>query len=239
MLVNDLVTNIIATVAAFILSLIWLRLNDFIAHKGWMSGPVSRKMIHIGTGPLFVLTWLLYRDTPSARFLAALIPLATTIQFALVGLGLWRDPSAVEAMSRSGKREEILRGPLYYGIVFVVLTLIFWKDSPAGIVAMMILCGGDGLADVVGRRYGAQRLPWSRRKTWAGSVAMFAGGWVFSLAMLAVFLALGVFKGSLVEYLPAISLVALAGTLVESLTPNDFDNLTVPFITALLGRFLF
>jgi len=54
-------------------------------------------------------------------------------------------------MSRNGDRREILRGPLYYGIIFVVMTLVFWKDSPIGMVAVMLMCGGDGLADIMGR----------------------------------------------------------------------------------------
>ncbi len=171
--------NAISLIISFGLALAWLRLNDFFAHRGWVSSGLSRKIIHIGTGPIFVLTWLFFGDDPAARFLAALIPLAITLQFALVGLGVWRDPSAVAAMSRTGDRREILRGPLFYGIVFVLLTIIYWKDSPIGIVALMLLCGGDGLADVIGKRLGTVRLPWSKNKSWAGTLAMFAGGWLF------------------------------------------------------------
>lgn len=239
MVVNDMVSNIAATFAALALSLIWLRFNDFMAHRGWISGPLSRKIIHIGTGPLFVLTWLLYKDIPSARFMAALIPLGITIQFALVGLGIWRDPSAVEAMSRTGDRKEILRGPLYYGLVFVALTLIFWKTSPTGIVALMLLCGGDGLADVIGKRLGNHHLPWSKRKTWAGSLSMFLGGLVFNSIILGIFTLCGVFKGSLVDYLPAVTLISLAGTIIESFPLTDLDNLTVPLTAVILGLFLF
>lgn len=239
MFAYPLVTNIIATIAAFALSLIWLRINDFFAHRGWISGPLSRKIIHIGTGPLFVLTWLFFPDLPSARFLAALIPLAITFQFALVGLGIWRDPSAVEAMSRSGDRREILRGPLFYGIVFVVLTLIYWKDSPVGIIALMLLCGGDGLADVMGQRFGTRRLPWSKRKSWVGTISMFMGGWVLSVLILSIFIAAGIFKSSITSFLPGITIIALAGTIVESFPWSDLDNLTVPLTAVFLGHFLF
>ncbi len=231
--------NAIALIASFGLSLVWLRINDFFAHRGWISSALSRKIIHIGTGPLFVITWLLFRDTPTARFLAALIPLAITAQFALVGLGLWRDPSAVEAMSRTGDRREILRGPLYYGIAFVALTILYWKDSPTGIIALMLLCGGDGLADVIGNRVKSAPLPWSRNKSWAGTAAMFAGGWLLSVLILAVYLAAGVFHGSPGSYLPAVTIIALAGAAVESLPLSDLDNLTVPVTAVALGYLLF
>lgn len=230
--------NAIAFIASLFLALAWLRINDFFAHRGWISSALSRKIIHIGTGPIFVLSWLFFKDTPSARFLAALIPLAITAQFALVGLGWWGDPAAVAAMSRTGDRREILRGPLYYGIVFVVLTIAFWKDTPVGMVALMLLCGGDGLADVIGKRLGTARLPWSKSKSWAGTAAMFVGGWLLSLLVLSVYLAAGVFKGSLAAYLPGVTLIAAAATAIESLPFSDLDNLTVPAVAVALGFLL-
>lgn len=238
MFANDTAVNVLALIASFALALVWLRMNDFFAHRGWISGPLSRKIIHIGTGPIFVLSWLFFRDTPSARFMAALVPLAITIQFALVGLGLWRDPAAVTAMSRTGDRREILRGPLYYGIAFIALTILCWKDSPIGIVALMLLCGGDGLADVIGKRVKSNRLPWSNRKTWAGTLSMFFGGWLLSLFVLGIYLALGVFPGSLLNFLPAVTLIAFVATIIESLPLSDLDNLTVPLVAGVLGYFL-
>ena len=144
--------NYIALVVTFALSLVFLRLMDFIAHRGWLDGKLSRKIIHIGTGPMFVLCWLLFNDAPSARWLAALVPFAITFQFALIGFGVIKDDASVKAMSRTGDPKEILRGPLYYGIMFVLMTTLFWKDTPIGIAALMIMCGGDGIADVIGRR---------------------------------------------------------------------------------------
>ena len=110
--------NFIATIITFAVALAWLRINDYAAHRGWMSSHLSRKIIHIGTGPFFVACWLLFNEAPISRYLAALVPLAITAQFALVGTGVIRDESAVRAMSRSGDRREILRGPLFYGILF-------------------------------------------------------------------------------------------------------------------------
>lgn len=234
-----LLNNIAALIGTFGISLAWLRLNDYFAHRKWIDGKLSRKIIHIGTGPFFVLCWLFFQDAPYTRYLAALVPFAITVQFALVGLGIWRDPAAVEAMSRSGDRREILRGPLFYGIVFVVLTILYWKDSPIGITALMLLCGGDGLADVVGKRQPSAPLPWSPRKTWAGTFAMFAGGWLLSVIILGIYYALGVFSGSFLAILPAVTIIALAGTAVESLPLRDLDNLTVPLVAVLLGHILF
>jgi phytol kinase len=231
--------NLLALLVTFALALAWLRINNDTARRGWVSSDLSRKFIHMGTGPLFVLCWLLFRETPEARYLAAFVPFAITAQFILVGTGVLRDEAAVRSMSRSGDRREILRGPLYYGIVFVILTLLFWKESPTGIVALMLMCGGDGLADIVGRRWGKRKLPWNRGKSWAGSAGMLLGGWTFAVGVLAAFVAVEVFPEPLSSYLPAVTLIALVGTLVETLPLKDVDNFTVTAAAVALGLVLF
>ncbi len=231
--------NIAALVITFLLAVGWLRINDFAAHRNWISSDLSRKIIHMGTGPLFVICWLLFNNSPSARFLAALVPLAITLQFILVGAGILRDESAVQAMSRTGDRREILRGPLYYGIIFVLLTILYWRYSPVGIIALMLLCGGDGLADVLGRRFGKAKIPWNSTKTWVGSLAMFFGGWVFAAAILAIYIGMHVFPGNLISYLPGLTLIALAGAVVETLPLDEIDNITVSLTAVVLGTLIF
>jgi phytol kinase len=231
--------NSIALIITLAAALAWLRLVDFLAHRGLIESRLSRKIIHIGTGPLFVLCWLLFRPTPEARWLAALVPLLITLQFIGVGVGLIKDPAAVQAMSRTGDRREILRGPLYYGIVFVVLTLVFWLDSPIGITALMLVCGGDGLADVVGRRYGKRKLPWSTHKSWLGSLGFFIGALLLTLLVLFIFTSAGVFPGPFARFILPVTLIALAATVVEAVSPADTDNLTVTAVAVIMGMWLF
>ena len=229
----------IALIITFAAALGWLRLMDFFAHRGWIESRLSRKVIHIGTGPIFVLCWLLFKDVDAARWLAALVPFSITIQFALIGLGVIKDEASVKSMSRSGDPRELLRGPLFYGIAFVLLTLIFWKDSLVGIVALMLMCGGDGVADVIGRKVKSPKLPWSPKKSVAGSLAVFFGGWALAVLVVAIYLSAGVFAGSLDGYLAPLALIALVGMLVESLPFRDIDNLTVTLAAVLRGMWLF
>lgn len=231
--------NLLALGLTIGIAIIWLRLNDFMAHKGWISSAVSRKIIHIGTGPIYVICWLLFNEAESARFLAAIIPFGITLQFVLVGSGVIKDRAAVQAMSRTGDRREILRGPLFYGIVFILLTLLFWRDNPIGIVALMVLCGGDGLADVIGQRIGGVKLPWSSKKTLSGSITMLIGGFSFAVLVLWIFISQGYFNGSILDHLLPIGLIALVTALVESLPFNDVDNITVPLVSVLLGFLIF
>lgn len=231
--------NWVALVITFAAILGFLRLMDFFAHRGWIKSRLSRKIIHIGTGPIFVLLWLLFDNEPAARWMAALVPFAITVQFALIGLGIMKDEASVKAMSRTGDPKEILRGPLYYGIAFVAMTLIFWKDSPIGIIALMLMCGGDGIADLVGRRVRSAKLPWSREKSVAGSLAVFFGGWVLALLVVAIYGYAGVSGFSSAKSLLPIAIIALGGMLVESLPFKDIDNLTITIVAVLLGSFFF
>jgi len=231
--------NLIALGLTLGIALGWLRINDFFAHKGWVSSAISRKIIHIGTGPIFVLCWLLFNANPIAPILAAIVPLGITLQFALVGSGLIKDPAAVDAMSRTGDRREILRGPLFYGIAFVILTILFWRNSPIGMVALMILCGGDGLADILGKKIRSPKLPWSPRKSLAGSVTMLLGGFFLAALMVWVFVWQGYLPGSIMGYLAPIGLIAILTTLIESLPYTDIDNITIPLVSVLLGLLLF
>jgi phytol kinase len=232
-------SNILALIITFVVALAWLRLNDYFANRGWVDSHLSRKFIHIGTGPLFVLCWLLFNSNPINKYLAALVPLAFTLQFLLIGIGVIKDEASVKAMSRSGDRQEILRGPLYYGIIFVLLTIIYWKSSPIGIIALMLMCGGDGLADIFGRKWGSIKIPWNRAKSWSGSIGMLVGGWVFSVLIVWIFTAAGIFSSPIQSYLLPVTIIAIVGTLVESLPLRDIDNITITLSAMILGYFLF
>jgi len=229
----------LATLFTFVIAVLFLRLMDFLAHRGVIESRLSRKFIHIGTGPIFVLCWLMYPDVQISRWLAALVPLLITAQFALVGTGAIKDEAAVKAMSRTGDRREILRGPLFYGIVFVAITLIYWKDSLVGIPALMMMCGGDGIADIVGRRVSSPKLPWSREKSLAGSLSVFLGGWLLTVFVFAVYVWMGAFSGPVTRFLLPVTWIALGGMLVESLPFKDVDNITLTVVSALIGHLVF
>jgi phytol kinase len=100
----------------------------------------------------------------------------------------------------------------------------------------MILCGGDGLADLVGRRYGRRKLPHNPEKSWAGSGAMFAGGFVLAAAMTAVFQRAGLIAAAPgAGTFATIAVIALACAVVESFRWHDVDNLTISATAIALG----
>ncbi|MFZ5856463.1 MAG: diacylglycerol/polyprenol kinase family protein [Chloroflexota bacterium] len=230
--------NWLAALLTLVISLAWLRIMDFAAHRGLIESRLSRKVIHITTGPIFVLCWFLFRETPDARWWAAAVPFLITVQFALIGLGIIKDEASVQAMSRTGDRREILRGPLFYGIAFVVLTLVFWRDTPTGIIALMLLCGGDGIADLVGRRIPSPKLAWSPNKSVVGTLSVLIGGFILATFIIWIYVSARIFSGPFSGYLLPIALLSLTSAAVESLPQRDVDNITVPLAVVLVGMLI-
>lgn len=230
----------IAALLTLAIALSWLAAVNQVAARGWMPSTLSRKIIHIGTGPIFVLCWPLFSAGASARYWAALVPLMLTLGFLATGLGWIENPDLVKSSTRNGVPGELLRGPLYYGIVFVVCTVLFWRESPVGILALMVMCGGDGLADVVGRRWGSVKLPFSPEKSWAGSAAMFLGSLTFGIGYLILFEQWGYVQLPLPpeSLIRSIGAIALAATLVEAVPIPDVDNITLTATVVGLGLWL-
>jgi len=232
--------NLLALLSTLIVAFSWIAFCKFISHKGLVSSSTSRKIVHIGTGPIFVLCWLLFSEISSARWLAALVPLIITVQFLLAGFGVIKDERIIKSLSRTGDPKEILKGPFYYGFVFIIVTVLFWRNSPVGIVALMILCGGDGIADLVGSRWGRRHpIPWSKNKSWVGSLGMFLGGLSFSFSIILVFIFAGFFSINLQETFIRIIIVCITATIVESLPFDNIDNISVPITSIIIGLMVF
>lgn len=229
----------LAFIVTLVLCVLWLRIIDFLASKNYLSKKLSRKIVHIGTGPIFLLCWLFFPDNLWSKYVAAVIPFLITLQFFLIGIGVIKDQGSVDAMSRSGDPKEILKGPLFYGIAFIIVTILFWRNSPLGIITLMILCGGDGIADIVGRNISSPTLKWSKNKSIAGSIAMFIGGFIFSTVLVLIFIKSGYLHLDLTQSILKIIILNLVATIVESLPISDWDNVTVPVAVIFVGLIIF
>ncbi|KAG6389786.1 hypothetical protein SASPL_151260 [Salvia splendens] len=116
-----------------------------------------------------------------ARYLAALVPCVNCFRLVINGLSLSTDEGLIKSVSREGKPEELLGGPLYYVLVLILCAVVFWCDSPVGMISLSMMCAGDGIADIMGRRFGSTKLPYNPHKSWAGSISMFLFGFLVSI----------------------------------------------------------
>ncbi|MES1910688.1 MAG: hypothetical protein MHM6MM_003235 [Cercozoa sp. M6MM] len=204
-----------------------------LARKRGISRHTSRKLMHLWTGPVFVLCWPLFDET--AYGWVAAVPLVSAVVFALVGSGRAGRYAAqlVDTVSRSGHRQELLEGPLLYGIVHACLPLLYGhRNAPSAVHAVVALCIGDGVADIFGRS-ATLRLPWNKRKSVRGTTSFF-------LASVLVQLVLGrllLFElGSVPVCVTLVSM--LSSALAESLISTAADNVIVPLVALFVSHLL-
>lgn len=185
--ISPTVSDVLVTTSAVTLSSLWLLLWQTLTSKQVINSAITRKVIHTTSGPAFLFFWPFYSDLPSAHVFAAIIP--SVYFFALLIAGKSKNStlsSLGRAVSRKGRPEEALKGPLYYTAMLSLCTLAFFKTTPA-VVAITQLALGDGMAEPFGRRFGASnRLPWrwAGGKSLAGSVGFFIGGFLSSIVAL-------------------------------------------------------
>jgi phytol kinase len=220
-----------------LLAVIWLAGCGIAVKRKWITPALNRKVIHISTGPLFLLTWPFFENTPTTPFIVALLPACVTGMVLLTGARDTPITITLFEYSRPQKKSSEIAAPLTYGLAFTIATTLFWTRSPAGVAALMILCGGDGMAEILGKRFGKRRLPWSTHKTWAGSLGMLLGGFLLALGIINYFVLVGIFSAPLAEYLYPLAFLAIIGTIVESLPLPGPDNLYIPLATGLAGWF--
>ena len=130
-------------------------------------------------------------------------------------------------------------GPFIYVCLFQLFILVFWRNTFPGVVAMTTMAAGDGMADIIGRRYGKNGTKWpfgDGQKSLAGSAAFAFFAFGITLAICSWLIATGTLSSSLTfstmaERILAISCIC---ALVEVLPIGD-DNYTVPGSAALLS----
>ena len=255
-----LISNLFAVSVVLILML--------VARHPSVPSYVTRKLLHSSIGIVFAFFWRIFPvnfTSPQFPFLspgcvAAIIPASITLIFALVGTKSVPDPGLTPVMARNAHHpEEILRGPLIYGIIHTLLPIVFWVHTPAAVIAISFLCAGDGSAEICGRAWcdyrakkGKQviRWPWSQgRKTLFGSLGFLIFGYITcvfliyntnSMLIEQKFNPLDVLVFDVHNTLDWIKLfvVDVIAMVVESLPLREVDNITVP-VTAVVVSLIF
>ncbi|MHA1673396.1 MAG: diacylglycerol/polyprenol kinase family protein [Promethearchaeota archaeon] len=238
--------DVLATVLTLIVLLGVVEINGKIQKSGKLPTYVTRKIIHILAGPIFFLSWVLYSGIPASRYIASIVPLLFVVQFSAVGFGIMKDEAFVRSMSRSGDPKELLKGTLYYAVVMMLVAIFFFyvptegigSANPAGFIIIGCLAGGDGLADIIGRKFGGDKKFgfFKAEKTVAGTIAMFFASFLFSLGLVALF-SLEVSTFNLGVLIWPILIASIVATIAEALSPPHLDNLIIP-VTVILILFL-
>ena len=188
-----------------------------ICRKRWPEQQeLSRKIVHIGTGPIVVLAWWL----AIPAFVAVPVAIAVTVITA-VNHRLQLLP-AVEDVDRNSY------GTIAYGLAITLLLLMYWPERADSVCAgVLVMALGDGLAGLIGREVPSPR--WSilkQTKSVAGTATMLV---VSLLVVIGLAGCIGRDPGW-----SAAMAIAIAATGLEQLSPGGIDNLSVPLAVSLL-----
>ena len=241
------VWDLIATVISIVILLAIVQINAYMQKKG-VSQIITRKLVHILAGPVFVVTWMLFSGEIISHYIAVIVPLLFVLQFLTIGMGIIKNESFVASMSRSGDPRELLQGTLYYSIVMVLMTY-FWfyvpstgisNANPTALLIIGCVSGGDGLADIIGRKFGGKKIGIKgSEKTFIGSIGMLLGSILVSSILVLIF-SLEVPHFNIATLILPIIVVSIVATIVEAISPKNSDNFTIfvaVIITTLILEF--
>ncbi|KAK6136147.1 hypothetical protein DH2020_030120 [Rehmannia glutinosa] len=214
---------------------------DNLTRRKIIEQTLSRKLVHILSGLLFLASWPIFSTSTGARYFASVVPSINCLRLLINGLSLTTDEGLIKSVSREGRPEELLRGPLYYVLVLILCAIVFWRESHVGMISLAMMCGGDGIADIMGRRFGSIKIPYNPQKSWAGSISMFLFGFLVSMGMLYYFAALGYIQLDWMQTVERVAFVSFVATVVESLPITGIvdDNITVPLVSMITSFLVF
>lgn len=203
-------TSLLLTVAVVGVLLL---VNEWWWH-GRVHGEASRKSIHIIVGT-FVATWPAWLSWEQIQLLGVALVVGVLIskQFNIF--------KSLHAVPR------VTWGELYFGAA-IVLTPLISTNAAIFASAMLHMSLADGLAAVVGHRYGKKL-----RYAILGAHKSFVGTLTFATVSYLVLVLFALQQQLAIElWLP---LTVVAATLLENVAVKGLDNLALPlFITVIL-----
>ncbi|MGM0431547.1 MAG: diacylglycerol/polyprenol kinase family protein [Spirochaetota bacterium] len=179
---------------------------------------VTRKIVHI----LVSNWWFLLLGFFTELTYAVIGPL-----FFIVANLVSYQYHLIPAIELADNRKNL--GTVYFPITLLILVVLGYTGAIslyAGGVGVLVMGYADGLAALVGKRFGRLEIQIDgRTKTLAGTLTMFA------VSFLVVFILNNLWSAAPLAIVAVVG-IAVTAALVELLTPFGLDNITVPIITA-------
>jgi phytol kinase len=189
-----------------------------------------RKLVHILTGGIVFFWWSFDTQWVMAG-LAALPFVPILILMTPISPIKRLRESSLGTISSKGHEY----GLVMYAISWTLIAFFMFDDLFAASVAIAAMSFGDGMGEVIGRRYGRHEL--ISHRTIEGSLAVLLSSFV-AIVVIALFYfnVIGYSGGSQPSMLlPFAFGVASFITILEAVTPGKVDNLVLPLV---VGGFL-
>jgi phytol kinase len=189
----------------------------------WFSAEQSRKIVHIGTGNVIALAWLLQLPAWVGITSAVLAGMITLISYWLPIL------PGVNSVGRKSY------GTFFYAVSMGLLIAIFWplKHPEYAVIGILVMAWGDGLAAIVGQKWG--RHPYQilgNSKSLEGTATLLLVSYIITTIVLYIA------HGNLL-YIWLVGIpVAIVAVMLESISQFGIDNITLPLGAAMLAFWL-
>jgi len=197
----------------------WLTLLAVLAkavQQRWPTQPEwSRKLVHIGTGPVVLMAWGCGIDRLIALPAAGLVTLIAALNHRL------RMLPGIEDIQRQSY------GTVAYGASITLLFALLWPEGAQPVAAgVLVMAFGDGLAGLVG--------PLIQSPRWQvfGQTRSLAGTAVMGATTAAVLFAVAALQPATAPPGWELLAIAAAATALEQWATAGVDNLTVPLAVA-------
>lgn len=186
-----------------------------------------RKLVHILTGGIIFFWW----SFDSRLIMAGLAALPFV---PLLLLATPRSPVGFLRRSPLGARssEGHEYGLVMYAISWTVIAYFLFGDLVAASIAIAAMSFGDGMGELVGRRFG--RLRYMPHRTLEGSLAVFFATMLSVIVINWFYFGVVGYAGGTAPELLFLFALAVAGFVacLEGVTPGSTDNLVIPLVVA-------
>jgi phytol kinase len=186
-----------------------------------------RKIVHVLTGGI-VFFWWMFDSRIVMAGLAALpfVPLLL--------LATPKSPVGFLKRSPLGMRsaEGHPYGLVLYAVSWTLIAYLLFGDLYAASIAIAAMSFGDGMGEVIGRRYG--KIEYMRGRTLEGSASVFVVTLVSILVLTWFYFGAIDYSGSTAPAILQLFAPAIAALvcLLEAVTPGYADNLVIPLVIA-------
>jgi phytol kinase len=195
-------------------------LAEWLSRSKLANPEVVRKVVHIGTGNVILFAWWLN--------IPVWVGIGASILFGAIAFLSYYLPilASINGVGRNSL------GTFFYAISIGILMAWFWPTQQPyyAVLGILIMTWGDGLAALVGQRFGKHSYKlWGMQKSWEGSSTMAGVSFLISaLILLSV-------HGPIWQTWFTALVVALAATGLEAFSKFGVDNLSVPIGSAAIG----
>ncbi len=184
-----------------------------------------RKLLHVLTGGIVFFWWAF--DTREVMAGLAAFPFVIVLLLATPRSPVrWLRRGPLGLTSEEGHRY----GLVMYATSWTLIAYFMFDNILAASIAIAAMSFGDGMGEVIGRRYG--RMEYLKGRTMEGTLAVFA----FTTASVSVLIwfytdIIGLTGTAPVRSLMFAVAVGALVSVLEAIAPGKVDNLIVPLVT--------